>query len=136
MIQGDSAIPGSRATGDTTSTISRDCDQPIEERKGLPTVQMLSQAAKQVQRNEGKVPVRPHTTRLPKPQGDLKVIGGERGGGNVPLLGKRAIRRWERGWMLMMNSYGVVFPIAGGIEEIVRDPNPMPFLLFLFFFFI
>jgi len=59
VIQGDRAIPGSRATGATTSTITRDCDRPIEERKGLPTVQMLSEAAKQVWRKEGKVTVKP-----------------------------------------------------------------------------
>jgi len=59
VIQGDSAIPGSRATGATTSTITRDCDRPIDERKGLPTVQMLSEAAKQVRRKEGKVTVKP-----------------------------------------------------------------------------
>jgi len=59
VIQGDSAIPGSRATGATTSTITRDCDRPIDERKGLPTVQMLSEAAKQVRSKEGKVTVKP-----------------------------------------------------------------------------
>ena len=87
VIQGDSAIPGSRATGATTSTITRDCDRPIDERKGLPTVQMLSEAAKQVRRKEGKVTVKPHTTRLPKQQDDWKGIRGERGGGSVTLLG-------------------------------------------------
>jgi len=60
VIQGGRAIPGSRATGATTSTIPRDCDQPIDERKGLPTVPMLSEAAKQVQRKEGKVTVKPY----------------------------------------------------------------------------
>jgi len=25
-----------------------------------------------------------------------------------------------------MNTHGVEFSIAGGVEEIVRDPNPMP----------
>jgi len=59
VIQGDNAIPGSRATGASTSTITRDCDRPIDERKGLPTVQMLSEAAKQVRRKEGKVTVKP-----------------------------------------------------------------------------
>jgi len=59
VIQGDSAIPGSRGTGATTSTITRDCDRPIDERKGLPTLQMLSEAAKQVRRKEGKVSVKP-----------------------------------------------------------------------------
>ena len=54
-----SAIPGSRATGATTSTITRNCDRPIDERKGLPTGQMLSEAAKQVRTKEGKVTVNP-----------------------------------------------------------------------------
>ena len=35
---------------------NRDCDRPIDERKGLLTMQMLSQAAKQVRREEGVVP--------------------------------------------------------------------------------
>jgi len=56
VIQGDIAIPGSRATRATTSTITGDCDRPIDERKGLPTMQMLSEAAKQVRRKEGVEP--------------------------------------------------------------------------------
>jgi len=28
--------------------------------------------------------------------------------------------------MSMMNAHGVEFSIAGGVEEIVRDPNLMP----------
>jgi len=59
VIQGDSAITGRRATGATTSTIAQDCDRPIEERTGLPTVQMLSEAVKQVRRKEGNVTVKP-----------------------------------------------------------------------------
>jgi len=59
VIQRDSAIPGSIATGATTSTIPRGCDRPIDERKGLPTVQMLSEAAKQVRRKAWKVTVKP-----------------------------------------------------------------------------
>jgi len=126
VIQGDSAVPGSRATGPTTSTITRDCDQPIDERKWLLTVQMLSEAAKQVRRKEGKVTVKPYTTRLPKQQEDQKGIKGERGGGSVTLLGKRAIRRGERGWMLTMNTHSVEFSIAGWVEEIIRDLNLTP----------
>jgi len=59
VIQGDSAIPDSRATGATTSTITRDCDRPIAERKGLPTMPMLNEAAKQVRREEGAEPNEP-----------------------------------------------------------------------------
>jgi len=135
VIQGDSAIPGSRATGAATSAITGDYDRPVDKRKGLPTVQMLSEAVKQVRRKEGKVTLKPHTTSLPKQQEDQKGIRGERGGGSVTLLGKRAISRGERGWMLTMNTYGVEFSIAGCVEEIVRDPNLMHFFfLFLFFF--
>jgi len=107
VLQGDSAIPGSRATGATTSTTTQDCDRPIDERKALPTVQVLSEVAKQVRTREVRVTVKPHTTWLPKQQEDPKGIRG------------------ERGWMLM-NSHGIEFSIAGDVEEIVRDPNPKP----------
>ena len=36
--------------------------------------------------------------------------------------------------MLTMNSHGVEISIAGCVREMVRDPNPMPVLFFLFFF--
>jgi len=70
VIQPDSAIPGSRATGAPTSTITRDCDQPLDERKGLPTVQMLSEAAKQMRTKEGKVTVKP---LQPRCQSNTKI---------------------------------------------------------------
>ena len=79
--------------------------------------------------------IKPHTTRLPKQQEDQKGIRGERGGGSITLLGKRAIRRGERGWMLTMISRGVEISIAGGVEEMVRDPNATTFFFFFFFFF-
>jgi len=87
---------------------------------------MLSEAAKHLWRRGGKVTVKPHTTRRPKQQEDQMGIRGERGSGSVTLLGKRAIRRGERGWMLTINTHGVEFSIAGGVEEIISDPNPMP----------
>ena len=37
--------------------------------------------------------------------------------------------------MLAMSTHGVEFSIAGGVEEIVHDPNPMPFFFFSFFLF-
>jgi len=37
--------------------------------------------------------------------------------------------------MLMMNSDGVEISIAGCVEEILDDPNPMRFFFFFFFFF-
>jgi len=36
-----------------------------------------------------------------------------------------------REWILTMNSHGVEISIAGCVEEMVRDPNLMPFLFFL-----
>jgi len=134
VIQGDSAIPGSRATGATTSTRARDCDQPIDNRKGLPSVEMLIEAAKQVRRSEARVTMKPHTSRPRKQHEDQNGIRGERGGGSVTLLGKRAIRRRERGWMFTINTHGVDFSLSGCVEEMVRDPNPMTFFFFLFFF--
>jgi len=119
VIKGDSAIPVSRATGATTSMIPRDCDQPIDQRKGLPTVQMLTEGVKLVGKQEGKVTVKPHTTKVPKHLEDQKGISGARGGHSISLLGRRAIRRGEKGWMLTMNSYGVEISIAGGGEETV-----------------
>jgi len=37
--------------------------------------------------------------------------------------------------MLTMNSHGVEISIGRCVEEMVRDPTPIPFF-FLFFFFI
>jgi len=37
--------------------------------------------------------------------------------------------------MLTMKAHGVEFSIAGCVEEIVRDTNPMSFFYFLFFIF-
>jgi len=37
--------------------------------------------------------------------------------------------------MLTMNTHGVEFSIAGGVEEIVRDPNSMPFFFFFLFLY-
>jgi len=87
---------------------------------------VLSEAGKQVRRREGRVTINPPTTRLPKQQEDQKAIRGERCAGSVTLLGKRAIRRGERGWVLTMKSHGVEFSIAECVEEIVRDPNLKP----------
>jgi len=38
--------------------------------------------------------------------------------------------------MLTMNSHGGEISIAGCVEEMLRDPNPIPFFLFFFFFFL
>ena len=136
MIQGDSAIPGSRARGANTSPIARDCDPPIDDKKGLPTVQLLSETAKQVRRKERKVTEKPDTTRLLKQQEDQKGIRGERGSDSVTLLGKRAITRGERGWMLTMNTHGIEYSIAGYVEKIFRDPKSHAFFFTFSLFFI
>ena len=52
MMPGGSAIPGSRATGVTTSTITRDCDQPIDEGRRPWEVPNT--------RQEREVPLKPH----------------------------------------------------------------------------
>jgi len=39
------------------------------------------------------------------------------------------VRGW---WMLMINSHGVEISIAGCVEEMVRNSNPLP-LVFLFY---
>jgi len=43
------------------------------------------------------------------------------------------VRGW---WMLTMNSHVVEISIARCVEEMVRDPNPMSFFLFSFYFII
>jgi len=40
--------------------------------------------------------------------------------------------RVRGGWMLTMYSHAVEISIAACVEEMVRDPNPMPFFLFLY----
>ena len=46
VFSGDSAIPQSRATGATTSPITRDCNRPIDEGRGCPTVQSVKRERK------------------------------------------------------------------------------------------
>ena len=65
VIQGDSAIPGGRAPGATTLTIARDCNRPIDERKELPTVEVLSEAVKQHQQNVKTSPGPPRGVMVP-----------------------------------------------------------------------
>jgi len=135
VIEGDSVIPGSRPNGGTPLTITRDCDRPNDKGKRWPTVQMLNETVNQLRRIEGKVTVKPHTTRLVKQQEDQTGIRGETRGGSVTLLGKRGIRRGERGWMWTINTHGVEFSIAGCVGEIINDPNTVPFVFSFFFIF-
>jgi len=46
--------------------------------------------------------------------------GSKAGGGGCSSL---RVRGW---WMLTVNSHGVEISIAGYVEEMVRDPNPLP----------
>ena len=126
---------GAEPAGATTSTITRNCDRPIDERKGLPTMQMLSEAAKQVRRKGGKVTVKP---LQPGCQTNRDITRESEGRGVVvasPSQAKAPSEEGRGGWTLTMKTHGVEFSIAGGVEEIVRDPNPMP-CFFLFSFFI
>ena len=59
-LSGDSAIPESRATGASTSPTTRDCDRPIDEGEGLPTVQSVKRGQRNsVRREEGRATVKP-----------------------------------------------------------------------------
>jgi len=59
-LSGDSAIPESRATGATTLPIARHCDRPVDEERGLPTVQSVKGGQRnKVGREEGRVTVKP-----------------------------------------------------------------------------
>ena len=40
------------------------------------------------------------------------------------------MRGW---WILTINSNGVEISIAGCVEEMIRDPNPMSFFSLFFF---
>jgi len=55
--------------------------------------------------------------------------GSKAGGGGCSLL-----RVWWW-WMLTMKSHGVEISIARCVGEMVRDPNPMSFFYFVYFFF-
>jgi len=59
-LSGDSAIPESRATGATTSPIARYCDRPVDEVRGLPTIQSVKRGQRNtVRRQEERVTVKP-----------------------------------------------------------------------------
>jgi len=77
---------------------------------------------------EGSRAKRPLETRTPGPKDMIREVRGE-GGGCSSLR----VRRW---WMPTINSHGVAISIAGCVEEMVRDPNPLSFFFFFFFFFL
>ena len=63
----------------------------------------------------------------------IREVRGEGEGAAHGEYGCSSLRvRWW--WMLTMNSHGVEISIAGCVREMVRVPNPMPFLFFFVFF--
>jgi len=64
----------------------------------------------------------------------MREVGWEGEGAAHKECGCSSLR--VREWMLMMNCHCVEISITGGVEEIVRDPNPLPsFLLYFSFVF-
>ena len=84
---------------------------------------------------------RPLETRTPGPKNMIREVRREGEGAAHGVCGCSSLR--VRGWwMLTMNSHAVAISIAGcveemvgGVEEMVRDPNPMSLGFFSFFFF-
>ena len=120
VIPGDSAIPGSRATGATTSTITRDCDRPIDDEKGVADRANVKRGSETSAEKGGNGNRETPYNLAAKATG--RSEGKQRGEKEVASPSKAvAIRRGERGWMLTMKIHGVEISIAGGGEEIVRD---------------
>jgi len=120
--------------GATTSTITRDCDRPIDERKGLPTVQNAKRGREASAEKGGRRAKRPLETRIPGPKNMIREVRWEGVGAAHRECRYSSLR--VREWMLTMNSHGVEISIAGCVEEMVCDPNPIPFFFFFSFFFI
>ena len=120
-LSGDSAIPESRATGATTSPITRDCDRPIDEREGLPTVQSAKRGQRNtVQREEGESNREAPRQRLPVDNAIRRESEGRGGGGLLHPSRQQGPSKKGRGDQPTMISYGVEISIAGGVGEIVR----------------
>ena len=121
VFSGDGAIPESRTTGATTSPITPDCDRPIDEGEGLPTVQSGKRGQRStVRREEGESNRGTPRQRLPV-DNPIRREPEESGGGGV-LHPSRQQRPSEkgRGGLPTMNSHGVEISIAGGVGEKVR----------------
>jgi len=87
-LSGDSAIPESRATGATTSPIARDCHRPVDEVRGLPTVQSVKRRHQNtVWRKEGRVTVKPLDKDYPYTMSSGGNQRGEAEGSSFTLLG-------------------------------------------------
>ena len=120
-LSGDSAIPESRATGATTSPITRDGDRPIDEVTGLPTVQ----SAKRVQRNtvrreEGESNRETPRQRLPVDNVIRRQSEGRGGRGLLHPSRQQRPSEEGRGGLPTMISHGVEISMAGGVGEMVR----------------
>ena len=80
-LSGDSELSESRATGATTLPIAQDCDRPIDEVRGLPTMQSVKRWQRNtVQKEEERVTVKP-LTKTPHRQCHQEGIRGERQSG-------------------------------------------------------
>jgi len=131
VIQADSAIPGSRATWATTSTITPDWDRPIDERKGVADRGNAKRGSEASAEKGGSRAKRPLATRPPESKDMIREVRREGEGAAHRDCGCSSLR--VREWMLTMNSHGVEISIAGCVAEIVRGPNIMPFFFFSFF---
>ena len=120
MMPGDSAIPGSKATGATSSTITRDCDRPIDEGEGLPTVQSAKRGQRNtVRREERKSNRETPRQRLPVDNAIRRESEGRGGGGLLHPSRQRRPSEKGRGGLPTMISHGVEISIAGGVVEMV-----------------
>ena len=118
---GDSAIPESRATGATTSPITRDCYRPIDEGEGLPTVQSVKRGQRNtVRREEGKSNRETPRQRLPVDKAIRRESEGRGVGGMLHPSRQRGPSGKGRGGLPTMISHGVEISIAGGVGEKVR----------------
>ena len=120
-LSGDSAIPENRATGATTSPMTRDCDRPIDEGKGLPPVQRAKRGQRNTVRREERESNRETPRqRLPVDNAIRRESEGRGGGGlHHPSRQQRPSEK-GRGGLPTMISHGVEISIAGGIGEKVR----------------
>ena len=120
-LSGDSAIPESRATGATTSPITRDCDRPIDEGEGLPTVQSAKRGQRNtVRRKRGKSNRQTPRQRLPVDDAIKRESEGRGGGGLLHPSRQPRPSEKGRGGLPTMTSHGVGISIAGGVGEKVR----------------
>ena len=120
-LSGDSAIPENRATGATTSPITRDCDRPVDEGEGLPTVQSAKREQRNtVRREEGESNRGTPRQRLSVDNAIRREPEGSGGGGVLHPSRQQRPSEKGRGGLPTMNSHGVEISIAGGVGEKVR----------------